>query len=793
VRNVFVRQNRLAAMAADRCGNSDARARRFAAIVCLSATMLCPRWVSAAGSSDVSQPGGNAMTAKSESQFNRGDWPFRPLERPTVPALHQLASWTRTPIDNFIGAKLEGAKLTSNPPAEKLALLRRVTFDLTGLPPTAAEQAAFLADDSPEAYEKVVDRLLASREYGEHWAQHWLDLVRYSESEGFKKDNIRRDAFRYRDYVIRAFNEDLPYDTFVREQIAGDELEPKNKDALIATGFLRLYPEDINASNLVQQRQEILDDITENTGLAFLGLTVGCARCHDHKFDPITQVDYYRLQACFAAILPDDDTSIATAEQSAAYGKKMANWEEVTKSLRDKIDAELADERQKARENAIAAYDPQTLEAINTPPKKRTCLQEQLAAEAEEWIDSRVARAFRLCEPAERKLVDEQTKQLAKFESIKPAPLPTAMTAIDGDDEAPRTCVLRAGNYLKPEQEVKPGFPGFLGASEPEIRRPADLPESTGRRSALAKWLTRPDHPLTARVLVNRLWQFHFGQGIVATASDFGAMGGDPSHQELLDWLASELVSNGWHIKPIQRLILLSAAYCQSTDCDSESGGNAAAVATDNSDRLLWHARRQRLEGDELRDAMLLVSGQLNPTMYGPSARPALPQVLADTYYGWDADEKFASRNRRSIYVLAQRNMRLPILESFDQPDRLNSCPRRTCTTTAPQALEMLNSEITEELAQQWSGKLLKECGSDEAKIVRNAYSQAYARVPTDQELQAAEDFIDRQTVEVTSEKSSGDKYLPNPLPKSVDRAKAAAVVDFCHAIFCSNEFLYVD
>jgi hypothetical protein len=789
----MMRRFRLTATPVDRGGDDSSRGRRLAAIVFICSAVVWSHESFAAGSSDVQHAAPKARAAKSAGEFNQGDWPFRPLARPALPELHQLASWARNPVDNFIAQKLEAAKIAANPLAEKLTLLRRVTFDVTGLPPTPAEQAAFLADESPEAYAKVVDRLLASREYGEHWAQHWLDLVRYSESEGFKKDNIRRDAYRYRDYVIRAFNEDLPYDQFVRDQIAGDELEPKSKDALIATGFLRLYPEDINASNLVQQRQEILDDVTENTGLAFLGLTVGCARCHDHKFDPITQVDYYRLQACFAAILPNDETSIATPDESMAYGKKMANWEEATKSLRDKLDTELADERQKARENAISAYDPQTLEAINTPPAKRTCLQEQLAAEAEEWIESRVAKAYRLCEPEERKLVDQQTKQLAKFESIKPAPLPTAMTAMDGDDQAPRTCVLRAGNYLKPEQEVQPGFPGFLGASEPEIRRPANLPESTGRRSALANWLTRPDHPLTARVLVNRLWQFHFGQGIVATTSDFGAMGGDPSHQELLDWLASELVSNGWHIKPIQRLILLSAAYCQSTDSSPEKAAHAAAIAADNADALLWHARRQRLEGDELRDAMLLISGQLNPTMYGPSARPALPQVLADTYYGWDADEKAASRNRRSIYVLAQRNMRLPILEAFDQPDRLNSCPRRTCTTTAPQALEMLNSEMTEEFAQQWSGKLIKECGGDEPKLVRVAYSQAYARVPTDQEVQSAEDFITRQTAEVTSEKNGGDKYLPIPLPKTIDRAKAAAIVDFCHALFCSNEFLYVD
>jgi len=367
------------------------------------------------------------------------------------------------------------------------------------------------------------------------------------------------------------------------------------------------------------------------------------------------------------------------------------------------------------------------------------------------------------------------------------------MTVTDGDDEAPKTCVLRAGNYQKPEQEVQPGFPEFLGASEPNIKQPANLPNSTGRRSALANWLTRTDHPLTARVLVNRLWQFHFGQGIVATTSDFGAMGGDPSHEALLDWLASELVSNGWHIKPIQRMILTSATYCESTGASPEEQSHATAIAADNADILLWHARRRRLEGDELRDAMLAISGQINPQMYGSSARPALPQELADTYYGWEADANVANRNRRSVYVLAQRNMRLPLLEAFDQPDRLNSCPRRTCTTTAPQALEMLNSDLTEELAQQWSGELLNRCGGDETKIVIEAYKQAYARTPTAQELSRATQFIEKQAAAIESQKGALEKYLPIPMPERVESGKAAAVVDFCHAIFCSNEFLYVD
>lgn len=728
------------------------------------------------------------------SEFNHSDWPFRPLTRPMVPQLVDLRDWGRNPIDNFIGQKLEAAKLTPNSPADKSTLLRRVTFDLTGLPPTVAEQAAFFADNSPDAYARVVDRLLASPHYGEHWAQHWHDLVRFSETEGFKKDGLRPDAYKYRDYVIRSFNNDLPYDRFLRQQLAGDELEPDNPDALIATGLLRLYPEDVIASNMVQQRQEILDDITENTGLALLGLTVGCARCHDHKFDAITQVDYYRLQACFAAILPNDEASTATREQAKIYSQRLSEWETATKPIRDNIDRELADEREQARQDAISAYDPETLAAINTPEGKRTCLQDQLVAEADAWIESRIDRAYRRCAPEERKLYDQQMEELASYDALKPEPLPTAMAISDGDDEAPKTCVLASGNYLKPEQEVTPGFPAFLGASEPQIAPPPGEPNSTGRRSALAHWLTRPDHPLTARVFVNRIWQYHFGQGIVATPNDFGVMGGNPSHPELLDWLASEFVANGWCMKPIHRLIVLSATYCQSSLVDASTPTHAAAIAADGANNLLWHARRQRLQGESLRDAMLQVSGQLELSMFGPSVRPELPQALADSRYGWESSPSPADRNRRSIYVLVQRNMRLPMLAAFDQPDLLNSCPRRTNTITAPQALEMLNSDVTAHAAREWSGKLLYEFGTNVDALVREAYAEAFGRPPLKREIEVAEQFVEHQEAVIDADSVAlDDEQLPIPLPKKLDRAKAAAFVDFCHALLCSNEFLYVD
>ncbi len=734
-------------------------------------------------------------SAAATGAFKSGDWPFLPLARPAVPEVTRLGNWVRNPIDAFVAEKLEGAGISPSAPAEKLLLLRRVTYDLTGLPPTPQEQADFLGDTTPDAYAKVVDRLLASPRYGERWAQHWLDLVRYSETEGFKKDGVRPDAYKYRDYVIQAFNDDLPYDQFIRQQLAGDELEPNNPQAMIATGLLRLYPEEANASNLVQERQEILDDLTENTSLAFLGLTVGCARCHDHKFDPIKQVDYYRLQACFAAVLPDENVCIATAEQKSKHDERMTKWEEATKSIRSAIDSELADERQAAMQDAISAYDPDTVKAINTPPEKRNCMQKQLVAETEEWVESRLERAYRRCAPDERKQYDDQMTELAKFDTMKPEPLPRAMAVFDGDAQAPATCVLAGGDFHKPGKEVTAGFPEFLGASEPDIKPPIARPNSTGRRSALANWLTRPDHPLTARVIVNRLWQFHFGQGIVATTNDFGAMGGNPSHQELLDWLAAELVANGWHLKPLQRLMVMSAVYCQSSQVDSKDHPEQAkALAADAANNLLWHARRQRLEGESLRDAMLQVSDQLNMKMFGPSALPVLPAVLADSRYSWDPDAKPVERNRRSIYVFAKRNMRLPLFEAFDQPDMHNSCPRRTNTTTAPQALELLNGELTDDAARHWSGKLLTDCGDDEAKLVREAYQLAYGRPPKESEIEAAAKFIEADAEKIAHDAVKLDeKHLPAPLPEKIEQARGAAVLDFCHAVLCSNEFLYVD
>jgi hypothetical protein len=717
------------------------------------------------------------------------DWPFGPLSRPDVPQVKRQ-DWVRNPVDAFVLAKLEEAGLRPNPAADKLTLLRRVTFDLTGLAPTPAEREAFLADEAPDAYERVVDRLLNSPHFGERWAQHWLDVVRFAETEGYKLDKLRPEAYRYRDYVIRAFNDDLPYDRFLRQQLAGDELEPNNPDALVATGFYRLPPEESNGSNYRMARQEYFDDITDVLGSTFLGLTIECARCHDHKFDPILQKDYYRLQSFFAPLVHRDDLSLAPASARLRYERQLAAWNEATKGVRAEIELMLEPRRKQIFEEMIVVFDSDTQQALRLAPEHRTALQEQLAVLASKQIIRRYAKAYLRLTPEQRKHYNDLQKELARFDSLKPEPLPMAMAATDAGPEAPATFRLAVGNYLKPKDEVQPGFPQFLESRPPQIKPPDGRPESTGRRSALAEWLCRPDHPLTGRVIANRLWQHYLGEGIVATPNDFGAMGEPPSHPELLDYLASELVRNGWHLKAVHRLIVTSATYRQSSRLELNALA-AKAIKADPDNKLLWHGRVKRREGEALRDALLQASGRLNPRMYGPSAHPELPKALEDSRYSWDPDEKVEDRNRRSVYVFARRNLAFPLFAAFDIPDRVNSCPVRPNTTTAPQALVMLNGRLPLAEARGIAGRLLAEHPNDLRGLVRAAYQTAFGREPGADELAEAEQFLDRQA-KLAGASPSADA-LPKPPPPGVEPARAAAVVDFCHALVNTAEFLYVE
>ncbi len=717
-------------------------------------------------------------------------WVFNSPKRPSAP---EVKNKTRVinPIDAFILAKLEAKGLSPSERAEKLTLLRRVTFDLTGLPPTLQEQQAFLADTSPEAYAKVVDRLLGSPRYGERWAQHWLDLVRYAESDGFKADDLRPQAYRYRDYVIKAFNDNLPYDRFIRQQLAGDELEPDNPEALIATGFNRLWPDEYNAANLEQRRQEILDDMTEVTGLTFLGLTVGCARCHDHKYDPTLQSDYYRLQAFFAPMLPRDDVVALDPKQKQQHEEKVAAWEAATEKLRQEMDSLVSAKRDEMRKQAMGKFRKEIQETVLVPEEKRTPYQKQIASMAEQQIERAERDAAMKLPEDKKKRFQELEKQMSAMQPKAPAPAPSIMAIGDVGPEAPPVHLLSNGNWQKPREELQPGFPSFLGDAKPDTKTDSKL-VSTGRRAALARWLTRNDHPLTARVMVNRLWQHHFGAGIVATASDFGAQGTPPTHPELLDWLAVEFVESGWNLKHMHRLMVTSATYCQSSLIDPKNPQQAQGFKVDKANTLLWHAHRRRLEGEALRDAALSVSGELNPRIYGPSAKPKLPEGISK--YAWKPDPKSEDQNRRSVYVLAKRNMRYPMFDAFDLPDQHNSCARRSETTTAPQALLLINGEFTLERGQAWAAKLLTRFSNDERALLAEAYQSAWGRPATEEELSLGQGFLTKQSELLKNRDMKPDSLaLPAGWSKTKEPWRAAALVDFCHALLNSNEMLYVD
>jgi hypothetical protein len=685
-------------------------------------------------------------------------WAFAPPCRPSVPRL-TIRSRQCNGIDGFILAKLRAKGLSLSSRADKLTLLRRVTFDLTGLPPTLTEQEAFLADQSADAYEKVVNRLLASPHYGERWAQHWLDLVRYAETDGFKADDYRPNAYRYRDYVIAAFNEDLPYNRFVQQQLAGDELEPENLQALIATGFNRLMPDENNAANLEQRRQEILDDATDVAGQVFLGLTLGCARCHDHKFDPISQIDYYRLQAFFAPMQPHDLT-LASPRKVAEYQNQRAAWERVNADIRKEMASLLADKRAELRHHALTKFRKEIQDAVLTPDQMRTTYQKQIALMAEKQL-------LRAGQDAENKLPPDKKKRYAELDRQlalrpPPKPLPVAMAMTDMGRETPSTYVLTGGAWNKPGNEVQPGYPDCLKVAPVNLQCERAR-RTTGRRAALARWLTQSDHPLTARVRVNRLWQHHFGLGLVATPSDFGSQGDPPSNADLLDWLAVDFVEHGWSEKYLHKLMVTSATYCQSTHIDCKDPAEGRAIAVDPENKLLWHARRRRLEGETIRDAILFVAGDLNPRMHGPSCRPELPERISN--YAWKPDPKPVDRDRRSIYVFAKRNMRYPLFDAFDLPDMHNSCARRMQTTAAPQALLLFNGEFVQEHARRWSEQLQRGPTDSEVQV-RRAYRCAWSRPATDEEIRL------------------GMTYL---------RQAGATLADFCHALFNTNEFLYVD
>ncbi len=675
------------------------------------------------------------------SDADRKWWAFQPLKAFPPPNVSDPA-WAKNPIDQFIYARLTAEGLKSAPPADRATLIRRLTFDLIGLPPTPEEVDAFLSDNSTDAYEKLVDRLLASPRYGERWARHWLDLARYAESDGFRQDEYRPNAWRYRDYVIQAFNSDKPYDRFVREQLAGDEIAPDEPSALIATGFLRHTIYEYNQRDARTQWQNMLNDLTDVTGDVFLAMGMGCARCHDHKFDPILQKDYFALQAFFAPMIPRTGP-VATKEEQAAYLAKLKEWEEKTAAIRKQIDA--VEKPEKARlENMMTTKFPADIQdMVQKSDQERLPLEKQLVALVYRQVQNEYDH-MKLKEP-DLKKQDGLMKELAKYNSLKPAPLPVAMMVQDVGPQAPPTTIPKkvAG------PAVEPGFLTILDNKPIAIAPPAGL-DSTGRRTALANWLTRPDHPLTTRVIVNRVWQYHFGKGLVATASDFGKLGEPPSHPELLDWLARRFVEDGWSFKKMHRLLVTSMTYRQA----ATSPASEIALKKDPENRLWWKMSTRRLDAEQIRDSILATTGQLTLKFGGPSV---------------DAKEP-----RRSIYTKFKRNTPDPLLDVFDAPEGINSTAQRNVTTTPPQALLMFNSPFMVGQAKAFVARLEREKSDDP---IERAYRLAFGRSATREEKTHAEAFLREQMSRLAPQADAPQR----------------AFVDFCHVLLNANEFLYVD
>jgi hypothetical protein len=669
-------------------------------------------------------------------------WSFRPPVRPTIPTFRpnlsprthvasvggakatpafSAAEWGRSPIDAFVLQKLRASGLAPSPRAPKITLIRRAYIDLVGLPPAPEEVHAFLADTSPLAYEKLVDRLLASPQYGERWGRHWLDVVRYADSGGFEGDRDRPYAWRYRDYVISAFNADKPFDQFVREQLAGDEIAPTSPESLVATGYLAVGPQDIVMQN-AKNRADELDDLVATTGAAYLGLTTACARCHDHKYDPIKQTDYYRLQAIFA---PTERRAvdIPTPAERKRY---------------DDLTAQIAPLQQQIV--ALRAAVQKTLIAKgNAKPTEEQAVAALAQTDRKQW--------------------DALQGQVKALEAQR-GELPKAQIVTDTGRVFPASHVMIRGVADKLGDEVKPGFICALPGGSADVTSSDATEKTTGRRRALAEWLVSRANPLTARVFLNRVWRQHFGRGIVNTPSNFGVL---PSHMELLDWLAVAFMENGWHLKPIQRMILLSNTYQQ------DSVIREAAVQADPQNRLIWRMPVKRLEGEAVRDSVLSVSGALNPERGGPPVYPPVdPSLRADTFQGpnWKDGEDGPSTWRRSVYVKVKRSLLLPELEVFDCPEITYTVAARNISTTPLQALTLQNAPFVLHQSELFAARVAKEAGANPGRQVERAYQLALCRPPT------------------VREKALSMAYLQN--------RGVGGLQDFCHALFNLNEFVYV-
>ena len=724
-------------------------------------------------------------------------WAFQPVQRPTVPQVSN-PTWARNPIDAFILARLEKVGLKPAPLAERRTLLRRVYLDLIGLPPTPEELHHFLNDSSPFAFERVVDDLLSRPLYGERWARHWLDTVRYAESNGYERDGAKPSAWRYRDYVIDSLNSDKPYDRFLMEQLAGDELPESDAEMQIATTFMRLGTWDDEPADPMVDRYDQLDDVLGTAATAFLGVTLRCARCHDHKFEPFTQEDYYRLLSVFEPLKrPRDsrdehDRLVGTRVELAAYEAALVKPQAEITALETKIDAQKKSIRERvlagAKETKTGPNGPKptslpghVLAAFRTELPKRTEEQKSLVKEFGKQLEQEIEQAPTTAEKTQR---EDWERQMASIKKALPKEPTKGYIFYEEGPKAPVTKIFRRGDPTRPKGEVLPGLPNVLVVRHPPP--PQALEKSTGRRLWLARWLTRPDNPLVARVIVNRIWQHHFGEGLVASANDFGVMGQKPVDQDLLDWLASDFVTNGWKMKRLHRMIVLSHSYQMASI--SADGEEKTKASLDAKIEGLSHWRQRRLEAEVVRDGILAVSGRLNKQMAGPSVFPPIPRAVLEGQSrpgeGWtQSTENEASR--RSLYVFVKRVLAVPELELLDTPDTTFSCEQRPVSTTGPQALTFLNGEFIQQQARYFAERLIREAGHDPDAQIKRAFELAVCRPPRPEEVKAALNFLAQQQHQI-------EAGLP-VTKKNSEKASQSALAAFCLVILNTNEFVFVN
>ncbi|WP_374485759.1 DUF1549 and DUF1553 domain-containing protein [Zoogloea sp.] len=737
-------------------------------------------------------------------------WAYQPVKQQQPPSVKQQ-KWVRTPIDAFVLARLEENGIKPSAEADRSTFIRRATLDAWGLLPTPEEVKAFVNDKSPNAYEKLVDRLLASHHFGERQARRWLDLARYADSSGFQNDSTRPNNWRYRDYVIKAFNDDKPFDRFIREQVAGDELWPDSQEAKIATGFIAGYPDNANSRDLVQRKYQIATDITDTIGETFLASTIGCARCHNHKSDKVSQKEYFQLQAFLANTSFDQRAPLVKGTETAwdkKFSEQQAKYREATKEIRDKQAAILKPYREAAIKYQKERYLTDSRESIFKPESEWNAL--------DRWVNFRHKTVFNpdtdtagyLRLTAENKDHQDHSPdrvaawkeyqklqaELRKFDNLRPISGSVNITTATelGHADAPPTFVRFGGIHERPTEEVQPGIPTLWGGDKLEIKPTAT---SSGRRTAYANWLASPNNPLTPRVYANRVWSQYFDKGIVPTVADFGRAGEKPTNPELLDYLAGSFVKNGWSVKKLHKEILLSAVYRQS----SEERPDVAKI--DPKNQLLAVYPRKRLEAEEIRDALLYASGQLTDVVGGPSVFPPIAKVLEsgqadfDGNRQWTVSKDKADWNRRSIYIFSRRSLPYPLLQNFDPANPSQAHHKRDVTTTPLQALTLFNSDIVVNWSQALAGRIINEAGKEQSAQLSRLYQILFSREPNKTELAALKDFLNKEEAIVQKKVADGkfEAAVPTGLkdPGAINPVRGAAFVDLVHTVANSNDFAY--